>query len=70
MPDLTGVALINEILSIRPALPVILCTGFSETIGEAETEEMGIRAFLMKPVTIDKLTAVMQKAASNATAAV
>lgn len=65
MPDLTGAALATEILKIRPDLPVILCTGFSKTLNETEAEKMGIKAYLMKPVTLEKLRTVMQKAANN-----
>jgi PAS domain S-box-containing protein len=50
MPDLTGAELAREILRLRPDTPVILCTGYSELIGEEEALKMGIRRFLMKPL--------------------
>jgi len=50
MPDLTGDELAHEILALRPELPVIICTGFSERIDADSATAMGIRAFLMKPV--------------------
>ncbi|MDH5518165.1 MAG: transporter substrate-binding domain-containing protein [Gammaproteobacteria bacterium] len=50
MPNLTGKEVSQEILSIRPELPIILCTGFSEHIDEKSAKEIGIRAFLRKPV--------------------
>jgi len=34
MPILTGVELATEVLRIRPGIPVILCTGFSELVDE------------------------------------
>ena len=50
MPHMTGDRLAKECLSLRPALPVILCTGFSEQISVKKMEAVGIKGFLMKPV--------------------
>ncbi len=55
MPVLTGLDLIEHIFAIRPDMPVILCTGFSELINKEKAAALGIRSFLMKPVAIDKL---------------
>ncbi|MCF8085000.1 MAG: response regulator, partial [Deltaproteobacteria bacterium] len=49
MPGMTGADLAKEIMRIRPRVPIILCTGFSEQINEEQAKEMGIRAFIMKP---------------------
>lgn len=50
MPHMTGADLAREIMGIRPDIPVILCTGFSERITEIKARDMGIRAFAMKPL--------------------
>jgi PAS domain S-box-containing protein len=55
MPHMTGIDLAREILTIRPRIPIILCTGFSETVDEQEIKEMGIRELLMKPVSMRDL---------------
>ena len=34
MPHMTGLDLAKEIFAIRPHTPIILCTGFSETLDE------------------------------------
>ena len=39
-----------KIAEIRPGIPVILCTGFSHKITEEKAKEMGINAFLLKPI--------------------
>ncbi len=52
MPEMTGVELSRELLRIRPDLPIILCTGFSEMITEEGALEQGIRAFVMKPLAV------------------
>jgi len=50
MPNMTGDELARKLRRIRHDIPVILCTGFSETIDEHKAAEMGIRAYIMKPV--------------------
>jgi CheY-like chemotaxis protein len=49
MPHMMGHELAQEMLSMRPDLPVILCTGYSEKVHEAEAEAIGISAFVDKP---------------------
>ena len=61
MPVLTGTQLADEIHRIRPAIPIILCTGFSELMDEDKAAALGIRAFIMKPVVRDQLTATIRK---------
>ncbi len=38
------------IMAVRPDIPVILCTGFSPLVDEEKAMEMGIRAFISKPI--------------------
>ncbi|RWX48692.1 Response regulator receiver domain-containing protein, partial [Candidatus Electrothrix communis] len=44
MPKMTGDELTRRLLVLRPDLPVIICTGFSELIDEAKAQELGARA--------------------------
>ena len=55
MPNITGVDLSKKVMKIRPDIPIILFTGFSELIDEKRAKEIGIRAFLMKPVIIQEI---------------
>jgi PAS domain S-box-containing protein len=55
MPQMTGDKLAKELISIRPDIPIILCTGFSERITEKNVKELGVREFAMKPLTLQKL---------------
>ena len=55
MPNLTGDALARELLSIRPELPIILCTGFSYNMTPEKAISMGIRAYLRKPILTHEL---------------
>ncbi len=57
MPHMTGEELARQLLTIRPDLPIILCTGFSEKITPENARRLGIRDYLLKPLTIDQLAA-------------
>jgi len=51
MPEMTGVELAKEILSIKPDMPIIMCTGFSHLVDADKAKAVGIKAFAMKPLT-------------------
>lgn len=55
MPRLSGGELAGEMLRIRPGLPLILCTGYSDTLNEEQALAMGIRAFVMKPFAVREI---------------
>jgi PAS domain S-box-containing protein len=61
MPNLTGRQLAEELLRIRPDIPIILCTGFSEVIHEEEAKAMGIREFIMKPFSMNEMAGIIRK---------
>ena len=50
MPAMTGDQLAREILLIKPDIPIIICTGFSERVNKEQAEVIGVKGFLMKPV--------------------
>ncbi|NIM15828.1 MAG: response regulator [Candidatus Aminicenantes bacterium] len=50
MPNMTGTQLTRELINIRADIPVILCTGFSDTVSKENYKAMGIREFVMKPI--------------------
>jgi PAS domain S-box-containing protein len=56
MPDLTGDQLAEAMLQYRPDMPVVICTGFSKFMTPERASALGIRALLMKPVTVEKLS--------------
>lgn len=49
MPEMTGNMLAEEVIRIRPDIPVIICTGHSEALDADKARAIGVRAFLMKP---------------------
>jgi PAS domain S-box-containing protein len=56
MPNMTGDKLSRELMQIRPDIPIIICTGYSELISEEKAKEIGIRAFAMKPLVMADLS--------------
>ena len=66
MPQMTGYNLAKTLIEIRPNLPVVLCTGFSNQINEAKARSVGILAFLLKPVLFHDLAATLRKVLDDA----
>jgi len=61
MPRMTGKELAVELLKLNPQVPIILCTGFSETITEEAAKRLGIQAFILKPIVMSDLAETMRK---------
>lgn len=61
MPDVTGLQLAVEIMAIRPDLPVIICSGYSDLLDEEKAVEMNIAAYLNKPIRRDILAKTLRK---------
>jgi CheY-like chemotaxis protein len=55
MPNMTGAELAQELMRIRPDIPVILCSGFSELIDQEKAKAMGIQEFIMKPLLMHEI---------------
>jgi CheY-like chemotaxis protein len=61
MPNMTGDTLAKELMHIRPDIPVILCTGYSQAIDPERAQKRGIKAFVMKPILINDIAAAIRK---------
>ncbi len=61
MPGMTGSDFARRILQIRPGLPIILCTGFSNQISEEKARIYGIKGFAMKPLSKKDLATLIRK---------
>jgi two-component system cell cycle sensor histidine kinase/response regulator CckA len=61
MPHMTGDDLARELISIRPDLPIIVCTGYSERINPDVAAEIGIRELVMKPVVIKEIAGIIRR---------
>ncbi len=65
MPVMAGDVLSRELLQLKPDLPIILCTGFSEVIDETRALSIGIRKFIMKPVAPRNLAQAIRTLLQN-----
>lgn len=61
MPNMTGEEIAGEMMKIRPDIPIIICTGYSDRMNEEKAKKMGITGFLMKPFAMDKISETIQK---------
>ncbi|HVN71854.1 MAG TPA: response regulator [Desulfomonilia bacterium] len=61
MPEMTGDRLSQEMMEIRPDLPVILYTGYSEYMSEEQAKAMGIREFILKPFGMRDMAHAIRK---------
>jgi PAS domain S-box-containing protein len=55
MPEMTGDLLATELLKLRPGLPIILCTGYSDKMSKERTRSLGIRKYVEKPLKMSEL---------------
>lgn len=55
MPRMPGHKLAQELLKVRPDIPIIICTGFSENFSLETAVKMGVKDVLHKPVQIKHL---------------
>ena len=62
MPGLRGEQLAGELVAIRPDIPIVLCTGYSELINETQARAMGISQFILKPYTVANFVGIIRKA--------
>ena len=56
MPNMSGDVLAAELIKIRPDIPILLCSGFSEIMSEEKAVSLGIKGFLVKPIVMKDLS--------------
>jgi PAS domain S-box-containing protein len=67
MPKLTGLHLARELLTIRNNIPIIICTGHSDSVSPEKAKEAGIREFLIKPLGKQQLAEAIHRALEKET---
>ena len=65
MPKLRGLDLMTEIKVLKPGMPCILCSGWTEGLTNEQVYRAGATAFITKPVDIDALLAILADALSG-----
>ena len=61
MPGMNGIELAQEITKISPQLPVILCSGYTDVVEEENASDMGIGAFITKPISRNELSETIRR---------
>ncbi len=61
MPQLTGTAFAREILTLRPNMPIILCSGFYDADPTERVHILGIRDFVKKPISTEELAKTIRR---------
>jgi len=61
MPNMTGENLAREIMSIRPNIPIIMCTGYSELFSAEKALAIGIKAYLIKPIVKSEFAKTLRR---------
>ncbi len=62
MPKMTGLALARKVKALRANVPVIICTGYSDSVSAGEVSAAGINYLLMKPLEIRELSLSIRNA--------
>lgn len=55
MPSMTGIQVAEQVKNLRSDLPVLLCTGFSNTVSNEKLSQSGVDQLLMKPISRSRL---------------
>lgn len=66
MPNMKGERLAAEMRKTRADIPIILCTGYSETMTPESCKAIGINAFLYKPIELQELGRVVRAVLDDA----
>jgi PAS domain S-box-containing protein len=62
MPKIKGTRMAEEMLRLKPGLPVVLCTGYGDQITSEQMAQIGIRELLLKPILRHNLAVTIRKA--------
>lgn len=66
MPDMSGEEVLKRIKQVRPEVQVVILTGYGDTESAVQMAQMDAFNYLQKPVEIDKLVDVLNRARSKA----
>ena len=67
MPNLTGDRLAAEARTIRPDIPVIVCTGIGDSMDTEKAKALGIQKYLIKPLRRNRLAGAIRKVMDQST---
>ncbi|RXJ99097.1 hypothetical protein CRU98_06965 [Arcobacter sp. CECT 8986] len=61
MPCMNGLEMAEKIIEISPSMPIVLTTAFTETSYLVRAIELGIDKYLLKPVNLNEILAIIKK---------
>jgi PAS domain S-box-containing protein len=61
MPKMAGDEFAENLIKIKADIPIILCTGYSETMTKEKAKSIGVKGFLMKPATMKSLSQTVRQ---------
>lgn len=61
MPKMSGFDLSRELSSVRPGIPLLMCTGFGKSLSKEQTETAGILKVISKPISSKDLISVIRE---------
>ncbi|MFB0555152.1 MAG: PAS domain S-box protein [Phycisphaerae bacterium] len=61
MPNMTGTQLARELISVRPDISIVLCSGFPENVCPEELKSIGIKEFITKPISRKEIATIIRK---------
>lgn len=61
MPEISGDALAQEVLALRPDIPIILMTGYSDRVDEELIRKIGVKKLLSKPLLHNVLAVAVRE---------
>jgi DNA-binding NtrC family response regulator len=66
MPQMTGVKLSEKLMYIRKDIPIIVCTGHSNLVDEEKAIELGLAAYILKPINMQATAQAIRKVLDEA----
>jgi DNA-binding NtrC family response regulator len=61
MPGMSGEELSKQLMDLRPDIPILLCTGYSDQLDAASAHALGIKRFLIKPLEMGELAKIIRE---------
>ena len=61
MPQMEGGELAENIWHIRSDIPIIICSGFNSKMTAGKLKEMGFKALIMKPISMEVMAQTVRR---------
>jgi len=65
MPRMNGDRLAKELIAVRPDIPIVICTGYNPQIDQNAAARIGVKAFMLKPLTFQQLAFLVREVLDN-----